>query len=40
LSTAPLGRVVVDDGVLVGAKGYGTYLQRTRPPGRPDAAQP
>jgi len=26
------GRVVVDDGVLVGAKGYGTYLPRTKPP--------
>jgi hypothetical protein len=33
------GRVVVDDGVLVGAKGHGTYLQRTKPPTRPDAAQ-
>jgi len=33
------GRVVVDDGVLVGAKGHGTYLQRTRPPVRPDQAQ-
>src|SRR5882757_3942631 len=33
------GRVVVDDGVLVGAKGHGTYLQRTRPPARPDQAQ-
>src|SRR5713226_6131214 len=30
------GRVVVDDGVLVGAKGHGTYLQRTRPPARLD----
>src|SRR5882672_1323465 len=29
------GRVVIDDGVLVGAKGYGTYLQRTKPPARP-----
>jgi dihydropyrimidinase len=26
------GKVVVDDGVLVGAKGYGTYLPRTKPP--------
>ena len=33
------GRVVVDDGVLVGAKGHGTYLQRTRQPARPDQAQ-
>jgi dihydropyrimidinase len=33
------GRVVIDDGVLVGAKGYGTYLQRTRPPSRPGSAQ-
>jgi dihydropyrimidinase len=29
------GRVVVDEGVLVGAKGYGTYLPRTKPPARP-----
>jgi dihydropyrimidinase len=33
------GRVVVDDGVLVGAKGYGTYLPRTKPPARPDASR-
>jgi dihydropyrimidinase len=26
------GRVVVDDGVLVGPKGYGTYLPRNKPP--------
>jgi dihydropyrimidinase len=26
------GRVVVDDGVLVGAKGLGTYLRRDKPP--------
>jgi dihydropyrimidinase len=26
------GRVVVDDGVLKGAKGHGTYLPRAKPP--------
>jgi dihydropyrimidinase len=29
------GRVVVDDGVLVGAKGHGAYLPRTKPPAAP-----
>jgi dihydropyrimidinase len=26
------GKVVVDDGTLVGPKGYGTYLSRNKPP--------
>jgi dihydropyrimidinase len=26
------GQVVVDDGKLVGAKGFGTYLSRNKPP--------
>jgi len=30
---------VVDDGALVGAKGYGSYLPRTKPPARA-ASQP
>ena len=29
------GKVVVDDGMLVGAKGYGTYLSRNKPPKNP-----
>jgi dihydropyrimidinase len=33
------GKVVVDDGALVGAKGYGSYLPRTKPPARA-ASQP
>jgi dihydroorotase-like cyclic amidohydrolase len=33
------GKVVVDDGVLVGAKGYGSYLPRTKPLAR-TATQP
>jgi dihydropyrimidinase len=33
------GKVVADDGVLVGAKGYGSYLPRTKPMARP-ATQP
>jgi dihydropyrimidinase len=33
------GKVVVNDGVLVGAKGYGSYLPRTKPPARA-ASQP
>src|ERR1700760_3260067 len=32
LMTMVRGRVVVDDGKLVGDKGYGTYLSRARPP--------
>src|ERR1700722_8433075 len=28
------GKVVVNDGVLVGAKGYGSYLPRAKPPAR------
>ena len=30
------GRVVVDDGRLVGAKGYGSYLARAKPPASPN----
>ena len=33
------GKVVVDDGVLVGAKGHGTYLPRAKPPAGPDSSQ-
>jgi N-acyl-D-aspartate/D-glutamate deacylase len=29
----------VDGGVLVGEKGYGTYLPRSKPPARPDVSQ-
>src|ERR1700759_4018819 len=33
------GKIVVDDGVLVGAKGHGSYLPRSKPPARA-ASQP
>src|SRR5579863_73621 len=32
ISTMVRGKVVVDDGTLVGAKGLGTYLSRNKPP--------
>ena len=32
VTTMVRGKIVVDDGTLIGPKGFGTYLSRNKPP--------